>query len=348
MAGKRAAAAAQVPPDMATRLAVAAAPWLFEARERLQAGWRSGRFPHALLLIGREGSGQSELALWAAQLALCEAPEGRPCGGCASCVLFLAGNHPDLHRLTLEEEAKVIKVDQVRALSSVLALRSYRGGYQVGILDPADMLNTSSFNALLKTLEEPSEKTLLVLVASRPSALPATIVSRCLRLPVPVPGAAVARAWLGRMRPRPDWEQVLALAHGAPLTALALAESGAADLGEQLAHDLAPLGSTGFDPWRLAEGWHKDRPAERLLWLEHWVAAWLRDALVAGDAVNNNRGHGLPRPAPGTNMGPVFAFLERLRAARAAVEGPLNTQLLLEDVLVDMGEAFAAAQGRTG
>ena len=111
---------------------------------------------------------------------------------------------------------------------------------------------------------------------------------------------------------------------------------------------VALAGSPGFDPWRLAEGWHKDRPAERLLWLEHWVMGWLREALAAGDAVNNNHASGLPRAATGTNIGAVFAFLDRLRAARAAIEGPLNTQLLLEDLLVAMGEAFAAARGRTG
>ncbi|MCU0975690.1 MAG: DNA polymerase III subunit delta' [Steroidobacteraceae bacterium] len=348
MAGKRSAPAPEVVPDIPERLAVADAPWLAPTRQRLQAAWRSGRFPHALLLVGRAGLGQSELALWVAQLALCEAADGRPCGGCGACVLFRSGNHPDLHRVTLEDDSKVVKVDQIRALSAVLAMRSYRGGYQVGIVDPADALNTNAFNALLKTLEEPSEQTLLVLVASRPSVLPATIVSRCLRLPMPVPTAAVAGTWLARRRPGTDWEQVLALAQGAPLAALDLAEAGVAELGPALARDLSQVGSAGFDPWRLAEAWHKDRPGERLLWIEHWVTGWLREALAAGDAVNNNRSSGLPRAAAGTNMGPVFAFLDRLRAARAAVEGPLNTQLLLEDLLVAMGEAFAAAQGRTG
>ena len=350
MAGKRPAssAASVAVPDLAERLSIAGAPWLLPTRQQLQAAWHSGRFPHALLLVGRAGVGQSELALWAAQMALCEAGDGRPCGRCGSCVLFLAGNHPDLHRVTLEDDSRVVKVDQVRALSSVLAMRSYRGGYQIGIMDPADALNTNAFNALLKTLEEPSENTLLILVVSRPGALPATIVSRCMRLRVPLPPAAMAAEWLGQEQPRQDWGQVLALANGAPLAARALVASGAADLGPALARELAGVGSPGFDPWRLAEGWCKDRPGERLLWLEHWITGWLREALAAGDAVNNNRASGLPRAAASTNMGPVFAFLDQLRAARSAIEGPLNTQLLLEDLLVAMGEAFAAVQGRTG
>jgi len=155
--------------------------------------------------------------------------------------------------VTLEEDASQIKVDQVRELSSVLAMRSYRGGQQVGLIDPADAMNSSSFNALLKTLEEPSENTLLVLVASRPVALPATIVSRCLRLALVAPAPETGRAWLESRSRRPDWPEVLELAGGGPLAALALARSGAADLGAELRRELAQLGGAGYDPWRLAE-----------------------------------------------------------------------------------------------
>lgn len=333
---------------MAERLGIASAPWLAPARARLVAAWQARRFPHALLVAGRAGLGQSEMALWAAQLALCESDAARPCGRCAGCVLFLAGNHPDFRRVTLEEDASQIKVDQVRELCAVLAMRSYRGGQQVGVIDPADAMNQNSFNALLKTLEEPSENTLLVLVATRPVALPATIVSRCLRLALVAPAPEAGRAWLESQSGRPDWLEVLELAGGGPLAALALARSGAADLAAELQRDLAQLGGAGFDPWRLAESWHKDRPAERLLWLEHWTARWLRQALAGGDAINNNRETGLPRHRPGMNIGSVFACLDRLREGRAAIEGPLNTQLLLEDLLVALGEAFAAANGRQG
>lgn len=347
MASRQSVAAAEAQPGVLDRLAVAGAPWLAAARSQLRRAWTAGRHPHALLLSGPAGVGQSALALWAAQLALCERDAGRPCGSCASCVLFLAGNHPDFRRVTLEPDATAIKVDQVRDLSAALALRSYRGGYQVGIIDPADALNTNAFNALLKTLEEPSEKTILILVASRAVRLPATIVSRCQRLVIPAPRLDEACAWLDAEARRDDWPTLLALAGGGPLEALALANSGAADLGPALAQDLAPLGSRTFDPWRVAELWHTDRPAERLRWLERWVAEWLREAVAPSDGVNNNRAFGLPRYRPGMNIGAVFACLDRLRDARAALEGPLNVQLLLEDVLVGLGEAFAAQGSST-
>jgi DNA polymerase-3 subunit delta' len=348
MAAKRAAAAAAAPVTVAARLALAAAPWLGRARAQVEAAWQAGRFHHALLVVGRAGLGHSELALWCAQFALCEAPKGRPCGRCPSCTLFVAGNHPDFRAVTFEEDARVIKVDQIRDLSAALAMRSYRGGRQVGLIDPADAMNINSFNALLKTLEEPSEGTVLILAATRPAALPATVQSRCLRLAVAPPAPAEAQAWLAGQPGRADWSELLALANGAPFAALELAGQGAAELGKEVARDLASLGTAAFDPWGLAEAWVKDRPEERLHWLEHQMGRWIKEVLATGDAVNNNRVSGLPRPRAGMNIGPVFEFLDRLRDARAGLEGPLNAQLLLEDLLVALGETFAAAARRTG
>ncbi len=100
-------------------------------------------------------------------------------------------------RVSLVEESRQIRIEQVRELADELALTSHQGGYKVGILTPADALNRFAANALLKTLEEPPARTLLILVATQPSRLPATILSRCQRLrvraPEPRAGARLAR-----------------------------------------------------------------------------------------------------------------------------------------------------------
>ena len=336
------------PADVPAQLELAAAAWLAPARDRLLAGLRGGRFPHALLLTGRGGLGQEALGLWAAALALCEQPAAGPCGACPGCVLFRAGNHPDYHPVTLEDDAAWIKVDQVRELCRTLAMRSFRGGRQVGMISPAELMNVNAFNALLKTLEAPAESTLLILPVLRQAPLPATIVSRCQRLALAAPEREEAVNWLQARAARPDWPILLELSNGGPLAALALAADGVGELGPELARDLAGLGGSSFDPWRLAEAWLRDRPAERLLWLEHWVQRWLHEALAGGDGVNNNHGCGLPSPSAGMNTRRVLAFHDQLREARAALAGPLNAQLLLEDLLVGLGEAFAAANRRQG
>ena len=118
----------------------------------------------------------------------------RPCGTCAACVLLRSGTHPDFHVVRIEEDAKQIKVDQIRDLIGALALKSYRRGYKVGIIEGAEMLNAAGANAFLKTLEEPAPGHLLILIARPAHRLPATIASRCLKM--------LLRAPPGRRRSR--------------------------------------------------------------------------------------------------------------------------------------------------
>ncbi len=187
-------------PDLGEMLARADAAWLQPLRGQLSAMLGQGRLAHAQLLLGQAGAGQFELGTWLAALLLCDRQGDRACGECAGCRLFLAGTHPDFYRVGLEEDAAVIKVEQIRGLSESFSLKSYRGRSKVAIIDPADAMNINSFNALLKTLEEPADNTYLILTASRSDRLPRTIVSRSARLRLPLPAADTALAWLNRRR----------------------------------------------------------------------------------------------------------------------------------------------------
>jgi DNA polymerase-3 subunit delta' len=349
MARKQAPAVPVDPLDRGSLIAQAAVPWLGQQRGQLAAARREGHMPHAILLHGPMGSGQSGLALWTAQLVLCEAAGDAPCDRCPSCVLFLAGNHPDFYALALEEKASFIKVDQIREVCGKLAMKSFRGAGKVGVIDPADRMNIQANNALLKTLEEPSQETLLILAASRLDRLPKTVISRCQRLRVTTPGAAEGMDWLNRQQPRDDWEELLALSAGAPFRALQMAADGTGELCEDMRSSLADaLATNQYDPMGMAAAWSKDRPAERLAWLERWVEESIRGMTVEGDRVNNNPEFRLPRGGAGVNIGAAFAMLDRLRDARALLEGSLNTQLMFEDLTVQLVETLAGRNaGRT-
>jgi DNA polymerase-3 subunit delta' len=345
MARKPAAAAPIDPLDRAALLAEAQVPWLAQQRAQLAAARREGRMPHALLLHGAAGAGQSGLALWTAQLVLCEAAGEGPCGRCPSCILFLAGNHPDFYSIELEEKASYIKVDQIREVCGKLAMRSFRGAGKVGIIDPADRMNIQSNNALLKTLEEPSEETLLILSASRLDRLPRTVISRCQRLKVSTPDEAQGMDWLNAQQPRDDWQELLALSAGAPLRALQMATDGTGELCEEMRRGLfEAIATNQYDPLGMAAAWCTDRTAERLAWLERWVEELIRRQVAEGDPVNNNRDSRLPRGEAGVNIRAAFAMLDRIREARALLEGSANTQLLIEDLMVQFVETLA---GRT-
>ena len=89
-------------------------PWLQDSQQRLRDSMRAQRLPHSSLLLSTPGLGAEQLANWMAALALCESRSQRPCGVCPSCLLLRSDSHPDYYLVRLEEDAKQIKVEQVR------------------------------------------------------------------------------------------------------------------------------------------------------------------------------------------------------------------------------------------
>src|SRR5579872_1369817 len=187
-------------------MAVTAPAWTASQRQALSAAHLAGRLPHALLIHEAPGAGGEWLAHWAARLALCERSAQAPCGNCTACRRALAWQHPDLTRVAPLEESRQIRIEQVRELAADLALTSHAGGWRVGILTPADSLNRFAANALLKTLEEPPARTLLMLVASEPSRLPATILSRCQKVRIRAPARTEAVSWLQASKGPANWD----------------------------------------------------------------------------------------------------------------------------------------------
>ena len=159
-------------PEMPPLLERATVDWLEPMRARLDGLQAQGRMPHGLLLTGTPGAGQAEIAAWLGARLLCRADAGQPCGQCADCRLFRAGNHPDFRWLGVLPDKKDIGIEQLRALSEALSMRSYRGGVKVSVISPADAMSQKAHNALLKTLEEPASETYLVLTASRLERIP--------------------------------------------------------------------------------------------------------------------------------------------------------------------------------
>lgn len=218
-------------------------PWLAEPLARLRDHDRS----HALILHGGAGSGQLELALRAAQAWLCEQPPG-PCGQCPSCHLALGRLHPDLKLLMpdatrdalgwLDEgdddgegskskakPSREIKIAAVRAAIDWAHTSTSRGRGKVLLFYPADAMNATSANALLKTLEEPAAGTRLLLCVDDPERLLPTVRSRCQRVRFSPPDAATAEAWLARQGV-PGADALLRATGGEPLAAEALVAEG--------------------------------------------------------------------------------------------------------------------------
>ncbi len=318
-------------------------PWLQGAQAGLRAAHSAGRLPHSLLLLSAPGLGAEQLASWVTALALCESPSPRPCGTCASCRLLRADSHPDSHVVRLEEDAQQIKVDQVRGLIESLGLKSYRGGCKVGVIEGAESLNANGANAFLKTLEEPTADTVLIMIARPSHRLPATIASRCLRLTLKPPPAEAAVAWL-EAHGEPGahtWPAALALAGGAPLLALELDSSGMAALDQDMHESLRQLAASAVDVTLLAERWMKTNPGLRITWLENWITQRVYASL--GTAVSHQSAEPVRLPAAllKPKIRALFELLDAARELRRLASTGVNQQLALEALLVGGRTALA-------
>lgn len=148
-------------------------------KEFLRRTLAHDRLAHAYLFEGPQGVGKRLTALALARAVFCA--EGTGCGECTPCRKIDHNNHPDLQ--ILEPDGKQIKIDQIRELQKTLSFKPVESTRRVCLIDYADQMNPAAANALLKTLEEPSAETLIILISAQPEALLSTVLSRCQRLP---------------------------------------------------------------------------------------------------------------------------------------------------------------------
>ncbi len=316
--------------------------WLSEQMARLRDALAAGRLPHALLIHEAPGAGGEWLALWTAQLVLCVERAEAPCGRCAPCRHVLQRQHPDLIVVGLLENATQIRIEQVRELSADLALTAHQGGYKVGLLCPADSLNRFAANALLKTLEEPPPSTLLILVATQPSRLPATILSRCQRVRVGAPQRAQATAWLRATRGEAEWDAVLAVLGEAPMLAAAADPGTVIATAAQMRRDLAEAGAGACDPVAMAERWVRSELPLRLTCFENWLTERIRERFVPGAAMAEVRAGAHSRGADGLNIREWFELLDAVRELRSSLDAPLNRGVAIETLLRRLSMSRAA------
>lgn len=145
---------------------------------QLESDFASGRNVHAYLMTGPRGTGKKSVARLCAMTALCRG-EHKPCGVCGPCRRVIAGTHPDIHEIVPEKGKQTISVDVVRGMIEEAGVKSFEGGAKVLICPQAEKMTPQAQNCLLKTLEEPPERTVFFLITEQSGAMLSTIISRC-------------------------------------------------------------------------------------------------------------------------------------------------------------------------
>lgn len=190
----------------------------YEAKRHFQAAIASGRVAHAYLITGDAGSGKTMLAEAFAETLVCETRQAKAeeetadtaavdaCLNCLSCRKAIDGNHPDIISVT-HEKPGVISVGEVREqVVSTVSILPYESRYKIYLIEEAEKMNPQAQNALLKTIEEPPEYAVIILMTASPEALLDTIRSRCVTIATkPVPDDEL-EAYLSRELTLPDYE----------------------------------------------------------------------------------------------------------------------------------------------
>ena len=330
-------------------------PWNRDALFNLHE--MRAHLPNALLIKGAAGIGKMNLALNFAQALLCENPikEGLPCNECRSCHWFDLETHPDFRMVqpdsftvsddNAEKEgnkkpSREISVDQIRELANFANLSSHIGGYRVILIHPAESMNRNSANAVLKTLEEPTDKLLFILVTHKPQQLLPTILSRCLSFTVNTPNVNIGIDWL-KQKGVAQPERLLAQAGFAPLQALHLAED---EIGSEERNLLlsAIQRPAQMDALLLAEKLQRSAPAIVVQCLQQWCYD-LVSAKLTGKVRYFPDNFELLKQLS-LNIAPMhlLGYQRELLTAKREAFHPLNPKLQFESIFLSYKQIFSS------
>lgn len=241
-------------------------PWLTSVFNQLTGRFLAQRLHHALLFCGPSGMGKQVLAEAFAKTLLCQKPSSvGPCNQCQSCSLFVAGTHPDFHIL---ESEKQLGVDKIREGIGKLSGTSQLGRNKVLIIPAADTMTESAANALLKTLEEPTNNTFLMLLTDKVQHLLPTILSRCEKTVLPLPPEEQSLNWLQEQGVEDASPALLQAYGGAPLKLLAAVNDESEGLSFRSFNEgVDSLLSGGTTPLALATKW-QDAARQVVRWCQ--------------------------------------------------------------------------------
>ncbi|NOQ34839.1 MAG: DNA polymerase III subunit delta' [Methylococcaceae bacterium] len=312
-------------------------PWQQANWELFNRYLNQQRVPQALLINGSKGLGKQSLATQFAKSLLCSSrlTTGQGCGHCNSCKLFRAETHPDFITITPEEEGKVIGIDAIRALIIKLALKPQFDSYRVVLINPADKLNNASANAFLKCLEEPNERTCMILLTESTAKLPATILSRCQKMLVTKPDMQTAQAWLNTQQIT-NAEILLNLAQGAPLLAKDYAAAGTLPMRQQCFNDWINIAHNKANPIEIAEQWHKQQLSAIIFWMIAWVVDMIKctHRTEAANRYNPDLETALQELAAKLNLKDLYRFYDALLQSKQKLDTSINKQLMFEELLI--------------
>jgi DNA polymerase-3 subunit delta' len=303
-----------------------------------------GRERHAYLFTGPSGVGRRTLALRFAQALNCQksTTHGQPCHLCSNCKRIEQMQHPDLTIVQAQHEGETLKIDQVRELQHTLSLAPYEARYRVALILRFEEANTSAANAMLKTLEEPPARVVVILTARSGESLLPTIVSRCevLRLrSLALDETAIGLQTI-RGVPQELSEKLAHISDGRPGYAIRLYEQPKLldkrqTSLDELIHLLATSRRERFAFARRATEDKEGLRGELQVWMTFW-----RDVLICATGVNRSitnldYSNQIQRLATITDISDSQIQVSAVERTMQQIDRNVNARLALEILLMD-------------
>ena len=313
--------------------------------DSLRAALANQRLHHAYLFVGPEGVGKRTIAMALAKAIHCSESTGDYCGRCVNCASIIDSNHADVRVVQPLAGKKEISIHQVREIERELRFRSFGGKRKIAIIDPAALMNPSAQNALLKTLEEPPENSLILLITPNAGGLLPTLRSRCLRLSfAPLPRQEVA-AFLKTTQniAARDVEFLAAMSMGSIGVAAGLDQAALMEKRRAWIGILSALRDGDYQgAMKAAEALASSR--EDALEFLKWAESWYRDVLIHGvtqksdEIVNLDMMAQIEQTAVVCSAERALAALAGVAGAAAGIQRNLNRRMVLERLFIGVVE----------
>ena len=247
--------------------------WLIDHTDNFDAD----SIHHAHIISGRDGVGKDLLAVYLAKLILCHGKEKEHCGNCQSCNLTDDINHPDLSKLEVLPDKKLIGISQIIDLRRKLYESSFLGKNKVAIIPDLEKISLDGLNAILKILEEPPENTYFLLTTSFLNQIPLTIQSRCFDIKICTPDESVTLEWL-KDYPKQDSLKALSLTNNRPLLAKEFLEKKILHKRQEFIDEISLIIKQGGNLISTSEKWIEADQSIKIK-LE-WMSKLLSDSIT--------------------------------------------------------------------
>lgn len=306
----------------------------------LQTALAQKEVAHAYLFHGEASIGKFTTAKAFAKTIQCER-QGGACGDCRACKAIESGIHPDVQ--IVQPDGSQIKINQIRILQEALVFKPLIGSRKIIIIDEAETMNLEAANCFLKTLEEPPDHSLLILVASQPHRLLPTILSRCQRIRFDPPKREDIADWLVRQKGLPQAEAELFAALSLGRIGLALTQdlTELKDQRDKVLSLLSPKALSDLDQlFGNSQAYAGDEETFRATL--DWILIWLRDLLVYRHnpdprlLINLDRREELSQHSKHFSTALLLRIMALLAAFHRAAHRNLNRALVLETVLLEL------------